>query len=162
MTRCLGERTLWLVREGEGRVDQHAHLRACPRCAARYERLGRDLAAIREALRTPPARAGRPAVRGDVAWRRRLAVAAALALGLGLGGAEAWRWHAAPAPAPAPGLADALPFLADVSAALVAGPENPGPVSSVERLDPLLVMEASSDPEVDGDALFLPETQGEP
>jgi hypothetical protein len=161
MTRCLGERTLWLVREGEGRADQHAHLRACARCAARYERLVRDLAAIRDTLRTAPAGAVRPVARGGLA-RRRLAVAAALALGVGLGGAEAWRWHAAPAPAAPAGLADALPFLAEVSAVLVATPESPALLSSGGRIDPLFVMEGPPDPELDGEALFPVETQGEP
>src|SRR5205823_1373834 len=49
MTRCLTERTLMLLQAGEGSAEEGAHLRACPRCAARHRALADDLGVIADA-----------------------------------------------------------------------------------------------------------------
>ncbi len=54
MTRCLTERTLMLLQAGEGSAEEGAHLRACPRCAARHRALEDDLGVIADALRAGP------------------------------------------------------------------------------------------------------------
>ena len=59
MSRCLRERTLWDIYEGEGTAAQQAHLRTCVACRGRYQALVHTLAEIRSSLQeTPP-----PAVR---------------------------------------------------------------------------------------------------
>ncbi len=56
MNRCLNDRTLLLLYDGEGTIAQRSHLTACEDCSGRYERLGRDLKVIRQVLRqeSPP------------------------------------------------------------------------------------------------------------
>lgn len=159
MTRCLRDRTLWLMREGEGRPGDHAHLRDCASCTARYDRLVRDLDAIEDALRAAPAEAFRPAAPTGRLWR--LALAAALLVALGLGAVQAWRWSPAGAPAPAStGLADALPFLGEVSAVLAPG--DAATLSSGEPVEPLLLMDAAPEADPDSESMAEPKTQGDP
>jgi hypothetical protein len=117
MSPCLRERTLWELHHGAaGSPGTTAHLATCSGCAARYARLGRDLALIGEALQDPPAvtaemrrsSGGRP---------RRVAIAASLVAVLALAGAHAWRQSAAPRPG-GPASADSLVFLDEVSVTL--------------------------------------------
>src|SRR5207245_11779906 len=80
MSRCLTERTLMLLQAGEGRAEERAHLRACPRCAARDRALEDELGVIADALRAGPAPgAARPRLR----WRSVGALAASVALAVG-------------------------------------------------------------------------------
>jgi len=51
MRRCLRDRALFLLYEGEGTDVQRAHLETCEACAQRYQRLVDDLAVIRRTLR---------------------------------------------------------------------------------------------------------------
>jgi len=96
MSRCLTERTLMLLQAGEGSPEERAHLRACPRCAARHRALEDDLGVIADALRAgpPPGRAHPP-----LRWRAVGALAATVVLALG----AAWLWHGAPVAPPAGG-----------------------------------------------------------
>ncbi len=155
MTRCLQDQTLWLMREGESRPEDQAHLRACLRCAARYDRLVRDLHRIEGALRAAPAEALRPA---PTPRSSRLAVAAALVAALALGAVQAWRWSPSGSPIPAPPApGDTLPFLTEVSAVL--SPSDPAVLlSSAGPIDPLLLMEGVPDGAADGDAGAEPDT----
>ena len=58
MKRCLKDKTLLLLQNGDGTSDQRRHLTECDTCAARYEDLRRDLMAISQVLReVPPAQA---------------------------------------------------------------------------------------------------------
>jgi len=81
MTRCLRDRTLLLLYEGEGSSAQRAHLKECEACAARYRRLDRDLKAIGQVLREEPPSpvVSHPARPFAVRW---LPAAAALAMTL--------------------------------------------------------------------------------
>jgi len=54
MNRCLKERDLFLLYEGEGTAAERAHLAECAACAERYRRLESDLGAITQALRQAP------------------------------------------------------------------------------------------------------------
>jgi hypothetical protein len=116
MTRCLTERTLVLLEAGEGAAEERAHLRACPRCAARYRALGDDLELIADALHAgpPPAAAAPPRLR----WRAVGALAATVALAVG----ATWLWRAAPVPAPGGG-GDVGALVEELSGTLFATPE---------------------------------------
>jgi hypothetical protein len=54
MIRCLNERTLLLLHDGDGTQSQRAHLGECNACTSRYKKLGRDLEAISHTLRERP------------------------------------------------------------------------------------------------------------
>ena len=96
MSPCLTERTLMLLQAGEGSAEERAHLRACPRCAARHRALEDDLGVIADALRAgPPPGAVHPRLR----WRAVGALAATVALAVG----GTWMWRAAQVPPPGGG-----------------------------------------------------------
>ena len=55
MSRCLRERTLWGIYEGEGTAAQQAHLQTCVACRMRYQALVHTLEEISSSLQeTPP------------------------------------------------------------------------------------------------------------
>ena len=54
MSRCLRDRTLWMLSEGEGSREARAHVASCVACAARLRRLEQDLTQLRSALSGPP------------------------------------------------------------------------------------------------------------
>jgi hypothetical protein len=54
MNRCLRDKTLLLLRDGEGNSRQRTHLKDCEACAARYKAMGQDLQAISAVLRQEP------------------------------------------------------------------------------------------------------------
>ena len=55
MSRCLRERTLWDIYEGEGTAAQQAHLQTCVACHGRYQALVNTLEEISSSLQgTPP------------------------------------------------------------------------------------------------------------
>jgi len=56
MNRCLRDKTLLLIHEGEGNSTQKTHLKECSACATRYQQLTRDLKAISQILRDEPPR----------------------------------------------------------------------------------------------------------
>ena len=63
MSRCLRERTLWDIYEGEGAAAQQAHLQTCVACRMRYQALVHTLAKISNSLQEtppPPVRMPRP------------------------------------------------------------------------------------------------------
>ena len=63
MSRCLRERTLWGIYEGEGTAAQQAHLQACAVCRVRYQALVHTLEEISSNLQEtppPPVRMPRP------------------------------------------------------------------------------------------------------
>ena len=63
MSRCLRERTLWGIYEGEGTAAQQAHLQTCGACRGRYQALVHTLAEMRRSLQEtqpPPVRTPRP------------------------------------------------------------------------------------------------------
>lgn len=166
MMRCVRDRTLWLIHEGQGSPAEGAHLRACPRCASRYDRLVRDLEALGPALRALPSVArSRPSARALAG--RRLALAAALVVLVAVGSVEVWRWQVWSRPIPpASSARDVLPFLGEVSAVLwsagssvSAGGESAWLgedavlvlVSAGRDVDPLFLLDPLSDDDTDQD-----------
>ena len=142
MSRCLDDRALLLIHDGEGGASGTAHVRTCIRCAGRYRRLVGDLKAIAQALRQAAA-AARP--RPGAGRRRAVAVAAALVAMLALVWVEGWFWRQSQLlvrPPAVAGDAEVLPFLAEVSAVLAsagepaeAAPTLPPPAPGAEWLD---------------------------
>jgi hypothetical protein len=54
MSRCLGDRTLWLLSEGEASREDRAHVVSCVICAARLQRLEQTLHCLQSVLTGPP------------------------------------------------------------------------------------------------------------
>src|SRR5919108_2315862 len=54
MNRCLRDKTLLLLHDGEGTRAERGHLQECEACAARYRQLELDLGAIGQVLRQEP------------------------------------------------------------------------------------------------------------
>jgi hypothetical protein len=54
MKRCVGDRTLWLMSEGEAGPEARAHVASCVACRERLQRLERDLRQLRSVLTAPP------------------------------------------------------------------------------------------------------------
>ena len=92
MSRCLRDRSLWLLSEGGGTQAQRAHVETCPHCARRFRRLARDLVVLGQALREMPPSHAAPHHQRAL-YLRWLPVAALLAISLAWvgGGLEVWR-----------------------------------------------------------------------
>ena len=130
MTPCLTERTLMLLEAGEGSAEERAHLRTCPRCAARHRALADDLGVIADALRAgPPPGARHPA-------RLRLRAVGALAATVALVVGGAWMWRAAQVP-PFGGGGDVSAQVEDLAGTLFATSEDTaaGDQSAVDVAD---------------------------
>ena len=54
MTRCLEDKTLFLLSEGEASEEQRSHLQSCQRCTGRYHEIERDLRLITQTLQQEP------------------------------------------------------------------------------------------------------------
>ena len=97
MSRCLSDRALLLIDDGEGSSIQRTHLKECEACAARYRQLGRDLEVLSRVLQEerPPQTASH---RSHPFARRWLPRAAVLAMTLVLvwAGVRLWQSPAAP------------------------------------------------------------------
>ena len=124
MSRCLSERTLVRISDGEATAAERDHLAECGDCSARARSLARDVARLSLALRgepppLPPRRA--------TAWGWWMPASAVLATAL-----LVLTLHHAPS---RPGTADAAPLsLAEVSE--VAFPTDPTPGDTdLERAD---------------------------
>jgi hypothetical protein len=77
MSRCLSDRTLWLLSEGEASREDRAHVVSCLICAARLQRLEQTLNCLQSVLTGPPPEMARPQLRH--VRRRWMASAVALA-----------------------------------------------------------------------------------
>jgi hypothetical protein len=80
MSRCLRERTLWMLSEGEGSREERAHVTSCVVCAARLRRLKQDLSHLQSVLSGPqPPRAALAQARSvRVRWTTAAATLAAM------------------------------------------------------------------------------------
>lgn len=54
MNRCLRDKALLLLLDGEGTVLQRTHLSECEGCASRYQQLANDLGVLTQVLRGEP------------------------------------------------------------------------------------------------------------
>lgn len=91
MSRCLSDRTLLSIDDGEGTSVQRIHLKECGACAARYRQLEQDLEAIAKVLREepPPQTLIHPSRPFTAHWLPR-AAALAMALLLTWAGVTLW------------------------------------------------------------------------
>jgi hypothetical protein len=114
MNRCVSEETLFALATGDGSAAERAHVRDCPRCAARAAALGDDLRLLRQALLEEPLPVTARAPRRHGSW---LPIAGALAAAALLALAWAAPWRAPPAARPVQ-VAQVSSLARDVSAAL--------------------------------------------
>lgn len=54
MIRCLEDKTLFLLSEGEASEEQRSHLQSCQACTERYHEIERDLRLITQTLQQEP------------------------------------------------------------------------------------------------------------
>ena len=54
MTRCLEDKALFLLCEGEANAEQKSHLQSCQACAKRYYEINQDLRLITQTLKQEP------------------------------------------------------------------------------------------------------------
>ena len=117
MSRCLGDRTLWLLSEGEGSREGRAHVASCAICAARLRRLEQDLGRLRSALSGPqPPQAAVARLRP--VRERWMASAAALAAIVMFAWLGVWRQQPSPPLATEARQESIWPFIEGVSAVL--------------------------------------------
>jgi len=83
MTRCLNDRKLFLISEGEGDSQQLSHLKSCRPCAGRHERLTADLELLSKTLSTAVPSLYPAPLRMPMFYRS-LPIAVALFLGIAL------------------------------------------------------------------------------
>jgi hypothetical protein len=95
MTRCLEDKTLFLLSEGETNAEQQSHLQSCQACAKRYYEIKRDLRLITHTLRQePPPLPWTP--KAPILYRSLpIAAGALLAIALVLGDSRLWRPNSA-------------------------------------------------------------------
>jgi hypothetical protein len=91
MTRCLEDKTLFLLSEGEANAEQQSHLQSCQACSKRYYEIKQDLRLITDTLRQePPLLPWSP--KAPILYRSLpIAAAVLLALALVLGDSRLWR-----------------------------------------------------------------------
>ncbi len=141
MSRCLRDRTLWLLSEGEASGEAHAHVASCAFCAARLRRLEQDLSHLRSALSGPPPSLVAPA-RGWPVHVRWMVPAAALAAMLVVGWFGLW-WRLPSPPLPMDAGQESIwPFIEGVSAALFSTVEG-GFTGTAEQLSGLADLQAA-------------------
>jgi hypothetical protein len=119
MNRCLRDRTLWLMSEGEASREDRAHMASCAVCAMRLRRLEQDLRQLRSILTGPPPQVAPTQPRPlRVQWLPAAATLAALLMVVWVG-----LWWTQPAPPMQPTEArqeSVWPFIEGISAALFA------------------------------------------
>ena len=119
MSRCLRERTLWDIYEGEGTAAQQVHLQTCVACRMRYQALVHTLEEISNSLQAtppPPVRMPRP-FPYPVRWQ---STAVGLAVFLLLVGGGLWLRQVPPPTQPAVVYSEELtPLLEEVDTIVV-------------------------------------------
>jgi hypothetical protein len=135
VSRCVGDRALWRVSEGEAGLRERAHVASCSVCAARLRRLEQELSCLRSVLSGAPPSQMAPAQppRIRMRWAAALATLAAMAMFAWLGGW--WRQPSSPIPVEG-GQTSIRPFIESVSTALFPSIES-GFSASPDRLSDL-------------------------
>jgi len=142
MSRCLGDRTLWLMFEGDARPEDRAHVASCTGCTARLHRLEQDLGRLRTVLSGPlpvhtkPARL-RPTRRR---WMTAAATVAILTLTVWLG--SWWQPPLPPALQTEAPQESVWPFIEGLSMALFT-PVDAGAIGSPDPLPDLGALQAA-------------------
>jgi hypothetical protein len=132
MTRCLGEKTLLLLSEGQASSAQRSHLRTCQKCAGHYDRITSDVKIISHTLQQEPPRVELALLRMPFAYRTvPIATALLLAVGLLWGESRLWKLYS-PSSSEQAVSADVSQFLEQVSDALFDG----GNIRDVEANSP--------------------------
>ncbi len=122
MSRCVSDRTLWLLSEGEACREERAHVTSCGVCAVRLRRLEQEISDLQVVLSgSPPSQVAptqQPGVRRR--WVAAVATLAAMVMFAWFGG---W-WRQPPLPLPTEvHQASIWPFIEGVSTALFPGAE---------------------------------------
>ena len=125
MSRCLRDRTLWLLSEGEASREDRDHVASCAICAARLRRLEQDLRHLRSVLagptpQVPPTRLPRVRVRWLTAASTLAAVLMVVWVGL------RWQQPSPPASPTEVRQESVWPFIEGISAALYSTVEIGG------------------------------------
>jgi hypothetical protein len=145
MSRCVSDRTLWLLSEGEACCEERAHLACCGVCAARLRRLEQEISDLRVVLSMSPPSPVAPTLQPGVRrrWVAAVATLAAVVMCAWFGGW--WRQPSSPLPTEAP-QASIWPFIEGVSTALFPGAEigfsaAPNRLSDLDDLQTALAWE---------------------
>jgi hypothetical protein len=141
MSRCLGDRTLWLMSEGEGSRADRVHVASCVACSARLRRLEADLGQLTSVLRAPPPRVAPTWPRPfRLRWMTAAATLAAMLIVVWVG---LWWQQPAPPTLPMEASQESIwSFMDGVSAALFAT-VDPGVMSSPDALPDLDDLQAA-------------------
>ena len=92
MIRCLEDKTLFLLSEGEASEEQRSHLQSCQACTERYREIERDLRLITHTLQQEPAQFRFAAPRAPI-FLRSLPIAAGVLLAIALMWGESRLWR---------------------------------------------------------------------
>jgi hypothetical protein len=92
MIRCLEDKTLFLLSEGEASEEQRSHLQSCQACTERYREIERDLRLITHTLQQEPAQFRFAAPRAPI-FLRSLPIAAGILLAIALMWGESRLWR---------------------------------------------------------------------
>ena len=92
MIRCLEDKTLFLLSEGEASEEQRSHLQSCQVCTERYHEIERDLRLITQALQQQPSPLPVTAPRAPIFFRF-LPIAAGVLLAIALMWGESRFWR---------------------------------------------------------------------
>ena len=92
MIRCLEDKTLFLLSEGEASEEQRSHLQSCKACTERYREIERDLRLITHTLQQEPAQFRFAAPRAPI-FLRSLPIAAGILLVIALMWGESRLWR---------------------------------------------------------------------
>jgi hypothetical protein len=92
MIRCLEDKTLFLLSEGEASEEQRSHLQSCQACTERYHEIERDLRLITHTLQHEPAPFRFAAPRAPI-FLRSLPIAAGVLLAIALMWGESRLWR---------------------------------------------------------------------
>ena len=120
MSRCLEDKALFLLNEGDGNEEQRLHLHSCRDCMLRYEEMTQDLRLITRTLQQEPP-PFRMASRRAPIFYRSLSIAAALLLTLGLLWGERQLWLTSAPPSEQALNNEIAQFLEQMSEALFDG-----------------------------------------
>ena len=92
MIRCLEDKTLFLLSEGEAGEEQRSHLQSCRACTERYHEIERDLRLITQTLHQKPPPLPVAAFGAPIAFRF-LPIAAGVLLAIALMWGESRLWR---------------------------------------------------------------------